>query len=124
MAGTFFKQWRKYRGFTLEQVAGRLSDMDDPLIPSSVGSLSRLEAGLQPYNQRIVEALASEGIYNCDPDDLIGVDPFARDELDELLAGFKGKSEIERARIARFLKALEATEMPDSAPVERKEDVR
>ena len=118
MAGPFFRQWRKYRRLTLEQVAGRLADMDDPLIPSSVGSLSRLDAGLQPYNQRIVEALASEEVYDCDPDDLIGVDPFARDELDELLAGFKGKSEIERARIARFLRAREVT---DAIPAERKD---
>lgn len=104
MAGRLFKQWRKYRGFTLEQVADRLAFLNDPGVPQTVASLSRLENDKQPYAQRVVEALAH--VYDCEPEELIGVDPFERDELDELMAAMKGKSEIERARIARIIRAL------------------
>lgn len=111
MAGPFFRQWRKKRELTLEQVADRLAVMDDPLIPQSVGSLSRVEKGLQPYNQRIVEALAQ--VYDCAPAELLGVDPFQRDELDELMSRLRGRSEHERARIARLVTAIEGVEVPE-----------
>lgn len=112
MAGPFFREWRKKRELTLEQVADRLAVMEDPLIPQSVGSLSRVEKGQQPYNQRIVEALAK--VYGCEPDELLGVNPKQRDDLDELFSSLRGKSEIERARIARLIRALDETvEIPD-----------
>lgn len=52
---TFIREWREFRGLTLEQVVER--------VRASVGgfthaSLSRIERGLQPYSQPILEALA------------------------------------------------------------------
>jgi transcriptional regulator with XRE-family HTH domain len=52
---TYIRAWRQYRGLTLEQTADRVG--------TSVGgfthaSLSRIERGLQPYSQPILEALA------------------------------------------------------------------
>jgi transcriptional regulator with XRE-family HTH domain len=52
---TYIRVWRQYRGLTLEQTADRVG--------TSVGgfthaSLSRIERGLQPYSQPVLEALA------------------------------------------------------------------
>lgn len=82
MAGPYFKQWRKYRGLTQEQVVDRLELMDDPLIPRTTASLSRLENGKQPYTQRSLEALAE--VYQCEPDHLIGRDPTKEGEVIDL----------------------------------------
>lgn len=84
MAGPYFKQWRKHRQLTQDQVVDRLASLDDPLIPQTTASLSRVENGKQPYTQRIVEALAD--IYQCEPDHLIGRDPSKAGEVIDLWA--------------------------------------
>lgn len=84
MAGPYFKKWRKHRNLTQEQVVDRLAAMDDPLIPQTTASLSRLENGKQTYTQRILEALAE--VYQCDPDHLLGRDPTKEGELIDLVA--------------------------------------
>jgi transcriptional regulator with XRE-family HTH domain len=113
MAGPFFKQWRKYRGLTLEKVAERLAFMDDPGIPSTAASLSRVENGVQAYTPRSIEALAE--VYQCLPGELLDVDPFQRDELDEVIAGLSKSTELTRARAARLLRALDDGESQDAA---------
>lgn len=82
MSGPYLKQWRKHRGLTQEQVVDRLALFDDPLLPQTAASLSRLENGKQPYGQRILEALAD--IYECEPDHLIGRDPSKEGEVIDL----------------------------------------
>lgn len=62
---TFFKEWRKYRGYTLE-AAAELSGM-------SIGNISAMERGAQGYTQDGLEALAEA--YNCTPGQLLTVDP-------------------------------------------------
>lgn len=47
---TFIRQWREYRGKTLEQLADAIG--------ITHASLSRIERGLQPYSQAILEAIA------------------------------------------------------------------
>ena len=47
---TFIRQWREHRGLTLEQLADR--------IETTHATLSRIERGLQPYSQPLLEALA------------------------------------------------------------------
>ena len=47
---TFFKEWRVHRGLSQERLAERLG--------TSVASVSRIEAGIQPYGQDYLEALA------------------------------------------------------------------
>lgn len=71
---TFLREWRAYRGLTQDQVVDRLAILDDPHVPTTAASLSRLENGKQPYSQRSLEALAQ--VYECDPDELLGRDPF------------------------------------------------
>lgn len=114
MAGRFFKQWRKYRGLTLEQVAGRLLALDDPQVPTTPASLSRIETGKQGFTERSLEALAN--VYDCESADLIRVDPFKRDELDEAMKKLTGADEFTRRRVARLLEALEAerAEIPEA----------
>jgi transcriptional regulator with XRE-family HTH domain len=47
---TYIRQWRKFRGMTLERLAERV-DM-------TAGNLSQIERGNQPYSQSQLEALA------------------------------------------------------------------
>jgi transcriptional regulator with XRE-family HTH domain len=47
---TFIRQWRKYRNLTLAQLADRVG--------TTHATLSRIERGIQPYNQPLLEAIA------------------------------------------------------------------
>lgn len=73
MAGPYLKEWRKRRGFTQGQVVDRLAALDDPGIPQTTASLSRLESGKQSYTQRSLEALAE--VYQCDTGELFHLPP-------------------------------------------------
>lgn len=59
--GHFLREWRKYRGYTLEQVADRVG--------TTHATLSRIERGKLPYNQALLEILADA--YSTDPASLI-----------------------------------------------------
>lgn len=61
----FVREWREYRGLTQEQLADRVG-----MTPAS---LSRIERGLQPYNQGTLEALAKS--LNCNRIDLMVRNP-------------------------------------------------
>lgn len=62
---TYLRQWREHRLLTLEQLAERIG--------MTHASLSRVERGLQPYSQPMLEALAEE--LGTDPASLIMRDP-------------------------------------------------
>jgi len=62
---TFLRQWRQHRNKTLVQVAEELH--------VTHGYLSKVERGIQPYNQELLERLAE--IYRCEPVDLLIRDP-------------------------------------------------
>lgn len=62
---TYMRQWREHRGLTLEQLAERIG--------MTHASLSRVERGLQPYSQPMLEAIAEELM--TDPASLIMRDP-------------------------------------------------
>lgn len=47
---TYIREWRKHRGLTLDRLASR--------IPMTHGNLSKIERGLLPYNQPMLEAIA------------------------------------------------------------------
>lgn len=102
MAGPYFKQWRKHRHLTQEQVIERLAAFDDPLIPQTAASLSRVENGKQPYTQRIVEALAD--VYDCEPDHIIGRDPTKEGEVIDLWARLDEK---QRRQARAVIEALQ-----------------
>lgn len=62
---TFMREWREYRQMTLEQ-AGEA-------VGISHAQLGRIERGLQPYNQGLLEALAD--LYGASPESLLMRDP-------------------------------------------------
>lgn len=100
---TFIREWRKFRGLTQQRLADQLG--------LTHGNLSRIERGLRPYNQVLLEALAAalrtdpasllmrnpldpEGIWSVweriDPDE-------RRRALEVLKAGFADKEPEETA---------------------------
>jgi transcriptional regulator with XRE-family HTH domain len=62
---TFFKEWRKHRGMTLEQAA--------EVAGMTAGNLSAMERGVQGYTQDGLEALADA--YKTSTGWLLDVDP-------------------------------------------------
>lgn len=62
---TFIRQWREVAGLTLERLADRIG--------STHATLSRVERGLLPYSQPMLEALADA--LNTDPASLLIRDP-------------------------------------------------
>jgi transcriptional regulator with XRE-family HTH domain len=54
---TFIRQWREAKSMTLEALAERVGERIGGMTHAS---LSRIERGLQPYSQPILEAIADE----------------------------------------------------------------
>ena len=79
----YLREWRKHRGYTQDEVAARLAEFDDPLIPKTGATLSRIETRKLPYSERILEALAD--IYQCEPHELLGRDPSAEGDVIDLV---------------------------------------
>jgi transcriptional regulator with XRE-family HTH domain len=67
----FLRQWREFREYTLEQ-AGEA-------VGISHAQLGRIERRLQPYNQKLLEALAD--LYRTDPASLLMRDPSQADAI-------------------------------------------
>ena len=89
----FFKEWRDFRGLTQEQATSRLG--------WSQSKISRIESGATPYNQDDLEAAAEA--YNCEPGDLIGVDPFKAGEIVDLMRLINEKNKDQAIRVLRAL---------------------
>jgi transcriptional regulator with XRE-family HTH domain len=53
---TYIRAWRKHRGFTIDQLVGRLAELS---VDTTGASISRIERGAQPYSQDILEAIAA-----------------------------------------------------------------
>lgn len=64
---TYLREWREYSGLSLQAVAAEAGNITQP-------TLSRIERGLVPYNQDLLERLAV--IYGCEPAELLMQDPF------------------------------------------------
>jgi transcriptional regulator with XRE-family HTH domain len=67
----FLRQWRKFRGYTLEHVAERVGMTHQ--------NLGKIERGKVPYNEPLLDALAE--IYRADRGSLIMRDPNVKDAL-------------------------------------------
>ena len=91
----YLREWRKKKGLTQDQVVARLELHEDPLLPRTNASLSRLENGKQPYSQRVLEALAD--VYGCEAWELIGRDPHLTQPEH---AGIAGKIQERRSELA------------------------
>lgn len=97
----YLREWRKKRGLTQEQVVHRLELLEDPAMPKTAASLSRLENGKQPYSQRVLEALAF--IYDCEAWELIGRHPDKDGRVIDLVAIM---DERQRAQAITILEAI------------------
>lgn len=89
----FLAEWREYREKTQSQVAEYLG-VEQPTV-------SRLEAGKSPYDQDVLERLAL--FYQCDPSELITVDPATDYSVDALV---RTLGAMQRAQAKAMIKGL------------------
>jgi transcriptional regulator with XRE-family HTH domain len=71
----FLRQWRKFRGYTLEQAAERVG--------MSHQNLGKIERGRVPYNEPLLDILAD--VYRTDKGSLIMRDPTVKDAIWSIL---------------------------------------
>lgn len=90
---TFIRQWRHHRGYSLDQLAER--------VPMDKGNLSKIERGLLPYNQDLLERLADALM--TDVASLLIRDPTRADAIWSI---WDKASEGERAQIESVAAAL------------------
>lgn len=90
---TFFKEWRKKRGMTLELAAERAG--------MTPGNLSAMERGAQGYTQDGLEALAD--VYKVPPGWLLDVDP---ERLQDLLPTWDSAKPADRLKIIDIAKTI------------------
>jgi transcriptional regulator with XRE-family HTH domain len=101
----FIREWRKHRNLSLRRLADRLNDPADPEPFISDASLSRIERGLQPYSQPILEAL--KVALRCSIPELLEVNPLVGDG-DEIEAWriLREMTPDKKAQARRLLKAI------------------
>lgn len=87
---TFMRQWREHKDMTLEAVG--------EIINLSHAQLGRIERGVQPYNQELLEALAD--VYGTTPASLLMRDPKQPNSMWSLWDQAK---EADRVETERFL---------------------
>lgn len=89
----YLREWRKHRGYTLEQLG--------EMVGMTPGNLSHLERGLIPYNQDFLEA-AAEAL-QTDPASLMMRDPT---QPDAIWSVWEKASAGQREQIIEVAKAL------------------
>jgi transcriptional regulator with XRE-family HTH domain len=93
---TFIREWRRAKGLTLVQLAERIG--------ITHGQLSKVERGLRPYSQLLLEALARE--LGTDPASLLMRNPT---DPDGIWSIWDQVPPTERPRAITILKALTRT---------------
>jgi transcriptional regulator with XRE-family HTH domain len=89
----YIRQWRQAKGMSLEQVALG--------VPMDKGNLSKVERGLLPYNQEMLERLGD--ILGTEPGNLISRDPTKEGKVIDLVQRL---SENELVQAERVLSAM------------------
>ena len=92
----FIKEWREFRGHSQDHVAD--------LIEIDRSSLSKVEAGLVPYNQDLLEKLAL--VYLCDTEDMISIDPLKPDAPRLIYAKLRSASPEKQRQALSILEAF------------------
>lgn len=96
---TYIRAWRDARGFTLDDMVGRMAELG---VPITAASLSRIERGIQPYSQDILEAIAAA--LDRKPADLLENDPTVPDA--EIIDIMDALDDREKAQAAAVIKAM------------------
>lgn len=95
----FFKEWREKAGLTQDQAMGRLE--------WSQSKISRLENGETPYNEDDLAAAAFA--YNCEPSDLITVNPLVEREVVDLVGMIRRANPEMQRKAIRIVSELLST---------------
>ena len=82
----YIRQWRVAKGMSLEALADG--------VPMDKGNLSKVERGLLPYNQEMLERLAD--VLGTDPGNLINRDPTKDGKVIDMVQRLNG-ADLERA---------------------------
>lgn len=90
----YFKEWRKKRGFTQEELA--------EIVGMTASSLSQLENYKQGFSKETLEALAAA--LSCSPGDLLSRDPT---EAETLLDKWAELNADQRKQVMRFLSTFD-----------------
>ena len=99
----YIRAWREHRGLSLRRLAERMeAEPGEQLI--SHASLGRIETFEQPYNQEVLEALATA--LNCTVTDLLSVDPTKEGEVVDLMAQLKEADADKLDLATRLLREL------------------
>lgn len=99
---TYIKQWREHRGLSLRRLADRLEIEDENGGALSYVSINRIEKGIQPYSQPILEAMAHA--LDVSVVDLLSVDPTKDGEVVDFVRLLHNKTEAEKRRAFELLK--------------------
>ncbi|WP_057464489.1 helix-turn-helix transcriptional regulator [Pseudovibrio sp. POLY-S9] len=97
---TYLKEWRKHRNLSQQALADRMLDDEGYQLVTNV-SISRIEKGLQPYTQSVLEALAEA--LETTPIALISSPP---GEAAELINRIQELTPQQQKQIKAFLDAI------------------
>lgn len=95
----FIREWRKFRGLTLEELAERLN--------TTHATLSRIERGKMAYTQPLLERLAEE--LRTDPASLIMRDPNDPDGIWSVWDTLSVPERQQGVQLLRVIKGAKAT---------------
>jgi transcriptional regulator with XRE-family HTH domain len=90
---THLREWREFRKITLEDAGAEFG--------ITHGQLSKIERGVSPYNQRLLEAAAR--LYGCTVIDLLTRGP---NEAQDLFSAYAGLDQDGKRQAARLVDAL------------------
>lgn len=100
---TYIEQWRKFRGFSQVRLENRMEKAPgEPLI--SRVSIGRIEKGLQPYSQPILEAIAEA--LDCTVWELLEVNPLKQGEVVDLMRIMRSMDNAKVGELAKIAKAI------------------
>lgn len=99
----FIKQWREYRGLSLDRLSKRMEVEPGGDLILSAMSLSRIERGLQPYSEELLHALADA--LACEPWELISVNPLMDGDVIDLMRFIH---DLDKRKAAKALSILQA----------------
>lgn len=109
----FLRQWREFRGLSLEEVAEKVATLseqkaaaDPDMRPKSMthATLSRIERGKIPYNEHLLDLLSE--IYATDRASLIMRDPSQGDPLWSIWDSLRP---VEREQLTEIAKVMRRT---------------
>ncbi|MEM1088246.1 MAG: helix-turn-helix transcriptional regulator [Pseudomonadota bacterium] len=102
MVNHHIRKWRKHRGLTLNELADRMEIEPGVRLISDV-SLGRIERGIQPYSQPVLEALAEA--LQVTTAQLLSDDPLKDGDVIDITRMLASASDDDRKRLLAIVKA-------------------